>query len=104
MIKVTFFRHLNNFKGFEFKGHSDSSEKGTDIVCAAVSSAAYLTANNITDFFNVKNADVTASDGYMKITAENDDCIDPLLKGLYAHMLQLQEQYKNNIMVKITEV
>ncbi len=104
MIKVTFFKHLNDFKGFEFRGHSDYSEEGTDIVCAAVSSAAYLTANNITDFFKVENADVTASDGYMKLTAENDDCINPLLKGLYAHMLQLQEQYKNDIKVKITEV
>ena len=104
MIQVTFFKHLNDYKGFEFSGHSDFSEEGTDIVCAAVSSASYLTANNITDFFKVKGADVTVSDGYMKLTAENDDCINPLLDGLYAHMLQLQEQYKNDIKVKITEV
>jgi uncharacterized protein YsxB (DUF464 family) len=104
VVKVTFFKHKDDFKGFEFSGHSDYADEGSDIVCSAVSSAAYLTANNITDFFKVKGACVTASDGYMKLTAEDDNCINPLLDGLYTHMLQLQEQYENEIIVKITEV
>jgi uncharacterized protein YsxB (DUF464 family) len=104
VVKVTFFKHKGDYKGFEFSGHSGYALEGADIVCAAVSSAAYLTANNITDFFKVKDVDVTVSDGYMKLTAENDECINPLLGGLYAHMLQLQEQYENEIIVKNTEV
>lgn len=103
MIDVVFFKQGNDFKGFEFCGHSDYSEDGYDIVCSAVSSAAYLTANNITDFFKV-NACVTADDGYMKLMASDDPCINPLLEGLYSHMLQLQEQYNKDIKVKITEV
>ena len=102
MIDVTFFLQNDNFIGYELKGHSDYAEFGSNIVCAAVSSAVYLTANNITDFLNV-NADVTVSDGYMKLTA-NDERAIPLIKGLYAHLLQLQEQYNNDILVKTTEV
>lgn len=101
MIKVAFFKHGEDFTGFELKGHS---RDGNEIVCAAVSSAAYLTANNITDFFVTENANVTDSDGYMKLTVNSSDSVNSLLKGLHAHLLQMQEQYKNDIIVKITEV
>ncbi len=103
MISVTFYKNGNGFSGFELKGHSDYAEEGYDIVCSAVSSAAYLTANNITDFFNIK-ADVTVSDGYMKLTSEKSDNLNRLIDGFYQHMLSLQEQYKNDINVKISEV
>ena len=87
MIDAVFIRNGKDFSGYEISGHSDYSEQGSDIVCAAVSSAAYLTANLITDFFMIK-ADIELSDGYMKLTADADRLID----GLYQHMLQLQEQ------------
>ena len=103
MITVTFYKDGKDFLGFESKGHSDYGEEGDDIVCAAVSSAAYLTANNITDFFNIK-ADVTVSDGYMKLIAEKSDNLNSLLDGFYQHSLQLKEQYKKDIKVKISEV
>lgn len=102
MIDVTFFLHNDSVIGYELSGHSDYAENGSDIVCAAVSSAAFLTANNITDFLNVK-ADVTVSDGYMRLTA-TDERAKPLIDGLYAHLLQLKEQYNNDIKVKTTEV
>ncbi len=103
MIKVTFFKNGNDYTGYEFSGHSDYAENGFDIVCSAVSSSSYLTANNITDFFGIK-ADVTVSDGYMKLTAEKSDNLNRLIGGLYRHMLQLEEQYKKDIIVKISEV
>ena len=102
MIRVTFFRR-DAFSGYEFSGHSDYAEQGYDIVCAAVSSAAYLTANYITDTFGIK-ADVTVSDGYMKLAVKEAEVSSKLIEGLYRHMLQLEEQYKNEITVKITEV
>ena len=103
MISVTFYKDGAEFTGYEFKGHSDYAEAGYDIVCSAVSSAAYLTANNITDVFGVKS-DVTVSDGYMKITAQKSDNSNRLIDGLYRHSLQLAEQYPNDIIVKISEV
>ncbi len=101
MITVTFFRS-GSFSGYEFSGHSDYAESGSDIVCAAVSSAAYLTANYITDSYGI-DADVTVEDGYMKLTVNNAEA-SILIEGLYRHMLQLEEQYEKEIKVKITEV
>lgn len=103
MIAVTFYKNGNSFLGFEMKGHSDYAEEGEDIVCSAVSSAAYLTVNNITDFFNI-NADVTVNDGYMKLTAQKSDNLNRLIDGFYQHLLQLTEQYDKDIKVKISEV
>lgn len=103
MISVTFHKNDNSFTGYEFKGHSDYAESGFDIVCSAVSSAAYLTANNITDIYGIK-ADVTVSDGRMILTAEKSDNTNRLIDGLYRHTLQLAEQYPNDIKVKISEV
>ncbi len=102
MIKVTFTKDGGGFRGFEFSGHSGYADEGFDIVCAAVSSAAYLTANNA-ELFGV-NPDVTVNDGYMKLSAEKSDNFDRLIDGLYRHMLQLEEQYENYIKVEISEV
>ena len=103
MISVTFYKNDESFSGYEFSGHSDYAESGFDIVCSAVSSAAYLTANNITDIYGIK-ADVTVSDGQMKLTAEKSDNTNRLIDGLYRHTLQLAEQYPNDIKVKFSEV
>ncbi|MBR2109014.1 MAG: ribosomal-processing cysteine protease Prp [Ruminococcus sp.] len=103
VISVTFYRNDGSFTGYEFSGHSDYAESGYDIVCSAVSSAAYLTANNITDIYGIK-ADVTVSDGRMILTAEKSDNLNRLIDGLYRHTLQLAEQYPNDIKVKISEV
>lgn len=103
MISVTFHKNGESFTAYEFSGHSDYAESGYDIVCSAVSSAAYLTANNITDIYGIK-ADVTVSDGRMILTAEKSDNLNRLIDGLYRHTLQLAEQYPNDIKVKISEV
>ena len=103
MISVTFYKNDGGFSGYEFSGHSDHAEEGFDIVCAAVSSAAFLTANNIIDVFREK-ADVTVEDGYMKLTVKQAERAPELIEGLYRHMLQLSEQYENDIKLKISEV
>ena len=103
MINVTFYKRADSFTGFEFSGHSDYAEEGFDIVCAAVSSAAYLTANLLSDSFS-ENTYVTVSDGHMILTVEKSDNSDRIIEGLYQHLLQLEDQYTKDIIVKITEV
>lgn len=104
MINVIFYLRGNDYMGFDFQGHSDYGQEGTDIVCAAVSSAAYLVVNTLTDCYNVC-ASVTLGEGHMKFMAdEKVDISSPLIKGLYHHLLQLQEQYNKDIKVKISEV
>ena len=47
MIKVTVRKHNNNINELVIKGHADYDVLGKDIVCAAVSSMAITTINNI---------------------------------------------------------
>ncbi len=91
--------------GFQITGHSGQDESGSDILCAAVSSAAYLTANAITDVVQV-DAQVSVSEGEMSLQTEEKSVFlcRSLLQGLKLHLLGLEEQYPENITVSYTEV
>ena len=88
---------------FTIKGHSGSAESGHDIVCAAVSSAAYMAVNTITGILGAKvKADVR--DGYMKITLCGDSkAAKDILRGLELHVKELSKDYPDFIKI-ITEV
>lgn len=89
--------------GFRISGHNGTA--GEDIICAAVSSAAYLTANTITDVIKA-DAKVDTEDGYMLVrvsSKEAKDCRN-VFAGFKLHMLGLEEQYPQNINVSYTEV
>ena len=50
MIFVRFLSEASgNLVGFVMEGHAGYADPGEDIVCAAVSSVAYMTANTITE-------------------------------------------------------
>jgi uncharacterized protein len=106
MISVTFFTDReNNLSGFRSSGHSDSGSAGNDIVCAAVSSAVYLTANTITEILKVK-ASIQVKDGLMvfKISPADVSACAAVLKGLTLHLTALRDQYPKNIVISNTEV
>ena len=91
--------------GFEISGHSGAGVRGEDVVCAAVSSAAYLAANTITDVCHAA-ADAAVADGHMIVKVAKADagrCQD-ILKGLRLHMEQLEQQYPHHIQVTNLEV
>ena len=67
MTTVTFLKSDDIICGFEISGHSDFAEEGSDIVCAAISSAAYMTANTVTEILHI-NAQVTEDDGLMTVS------------------------------------
>ncbi|NLO09431.1 MAG: ribosomal-processing cysteine protease Prp [Clostridiales bacterium] len=59
MIKVTVFKNSDKvITGFKMLGHADYAEKGSDIVCAAVSALVINTINSIehftSDTFDIK--------------------------------------------------
>lgn len=59
MIKVTIYKNADNLiTGFKMLGHADYAEKGSDIVCAAVSALVINTINSIdhltSDTFNIE--------------------------------------------------
>ena len=100
MIKVSFFKKGESFKGFELSGHSGYAEEGSDIVCSAVSSVAYMVANTVTEIIGVK-ASVTLDDGYMKFVPEEaTEEIQMLFKGMALHFNALAQQYDNYICCK----
>lgn len=105
MITVTFIRSDDLICGFNISGHSGYSEEGSDIVCAAVSSAALMTANTITDVQHI-NAEVTCGDGSLDLRMSPDEAknVSILTDGLKLHLTALSEQYKKYIKVKFSEV
>ncbi len=105
MIRAEFFAEKGLLRGYHISGHSGFAEEGRDIICAFVSSAAYMTANTITDVMGV-NADARVSDGDMLVMLVPDDaerCKD-ILEGLRLHLQSTEEQYPEFLNVMITEV
>ena len=100
MIKVSFFKKGKNFIGFELSGHSGYAEEGSDIVCSAVSSVAYMVANTVTEIIGTK-ASITLNDGYMKFMPEEiSDELQIILKGMALHFNALAEQYDKYMVCK----
>ena len=102
MTKVEFFAEPI---GFCMKGHS--SKNGDDeqgrIVCAAVSSAAYMAANTITEIIgDIADIEVDDAKMHLTVTAPSDETI-AVLAGLRLHLEGLMDQYPKNINV-ISEV
>lgn len=98
MIKVNF-NIRNADAAFKITGHAQYARSGKDIVCAAVSSAAYMTVNTITDVLGVK-AQIEENDGYMKVSFVNSEAAADIVRGLKLHLEQLSEQYPQ--FVKVT--
>ena len=75
------------------------AESGSDVVCAAVSSAAFMAANTITDIIGV-NADASAQDGMMRVVLnQSDEQSLTVLRGLELHLTELSKQYPENIKI-----
>ena len=92
--------------GFHITGHSDATPDGPEVICAGVSSAAYMTANLITEVIGLE-PELSASDGdmYLKLQTEQEAerCSD-VLQGLRLHLSSLAEQYPKYILISYSEV
>ena len=67
MIQVEFSVHDHAPVGFCISGHAGAGSAGRDIVCAAVSSAAYMAANTLTDVVGAQ-PDIALADGPVSYT------------------------------------
>lgn len=107
MIEINFFTQPEGgITGFHITGHAAYGEAGSDIVCAAVSSAAYMAANMITEVLGVNPLALRADDGDMLVRVENRDirtCRD-IFAALKIHFINLEEQYAEYICVSYMEV
>ena len=99
MIKARFFTEDNLICGYEISGHSGSAESGQDIICAFVSSAAYMAANTLTEIVG-SEIEAEIDDGFMKITVISDlSEAQQILEGLRLHLGSLAGDYPDNIKV-----
>ena len=105
MTSVKFLSKGESLYGFEIKGHSSSDCDDVEgkIVCSAVSSVAYMTANTITEIIGDK-CDITVDDALMriKVITPSEKTI-AVLEGLKLHLTELSKQYSKRIRI-YTEV
>jgi hypothetical protein len=105
MIRAVFFASGNQLLGYHISGHAGYEESGKDIVCAFVSSAAYMTANTITEVMGVEaQAEADEGDMMFRIGRKDAEKCKELLEGLRLHLLNTEEQYPQYLTVKTTEV
>lgn len=93
--------------GCRLAGHSEYSEIGSDIVCAAVSSATYMTINTITEVMGVKLLSLRVDeDGelFFRVELKDEPVCRDIITGLKVHLKNLEEQYPENIQVNYLEV
>ena len=107
MTEVRFLFENDILVGFHLTGHSTASaddELGR-IVCASISSAAYMAANTVTEIVGAEvlvNVDEQAGEMLLKVKSDLEMAMTTLL-GFKLHMEQLSEQFTDYIKV-ISEV
>ncbi len=105
MIRARFLERDGVLCGFRITGHAGLAAAGQDILCAAVSSAAILAANTLTEALGVR-ALAREADGYLYVWVARKDrergCA--VMDGLRAHLNGLCETYPTYLQVEITEV
>jgi len=104
MTRIKFFTENGLLSGVRVYGHSGYGDEGSDIVCAAVSSALRLAACELTDVLCL-DADISVSDTGADITVKiKKDLIkaQSSLTALRMHYTELATEFPKNI--KLLEV
>ncbi|MDI6451960.1 ribosomal-processing cysteine protease Prp [Peloplasma aerotolerans] len=79
-------------------GHANYKQHGEDIVCAAVSAATLVTANAIEHLKLNHKIGLTVSEGYFKLTLnEEDPIVLGLLENLEYTLNELEKNYPKYI-------
>ncbi|MCI8441780.1 MAG: ribosomal-processing cysteine protease Prp [Provencibacterium sp.] len=102
MINIRFLKNGGCYRSFEVSGHAGYAEKGSDIVCAAVSSSVQLAINTFTDVMELP-AETQVEENRIAFAVKTDEpAAQQLMEGLYRHMSLLSEDYPQNVRVKVT--
>lgn len=105
MTRVNFLSKDESLSGFEIIGHSsrNSDDFEGKIICAAVSSAAYMAANTIIEIIGDEcEAVVDDAKMYVSVNSPSKETIT-VLEGLKLHLIELSKQYSKRIKIT-TEV
>ena len=106
MTTVIFHTVGNRIVGFDAKGHSGYAEEGSDIVCAAITSAVRLVEATINDVMGLAaSVKVHARSGAIEfrlpggLSATAESTCQSVLTGMMLYLTQLHDEYPENIEV-----
>lgn len=98
MIEAVLTRENGKIISFEVSGHAGYSKKGSDIICAAVSTVTQQTAVGILDYLKL-NVKTKVKDGFLSLDLSQTDKmgkdkeVDTLLETMYMFLIQIEQQY-----------
>lgn len=100
MIKAVFFTENGRLSGFSLSGHAGYGTAGNDVACAAVSSAAELTCNTVTEFFG-DDADVSVSENMLTLRLKNEGCgySEKLIESFKTHLGFISKEFPRSIQI-----
>lgn len=104
MITVSFYVKKEPV-GFEVSGHSGYADEGSDIICSAVSSCAYMTANTATEIMGL-SPEIEVKDGYMRLIFNDTEALKAkdILNGFRLHINALADEYPGYIACKTRNI
>lgn len=100
MIQVHLFYQGNLLVGYEISGHStvDADDLDGRLICSAVSSAAIMAANTVTEILGDR-AEVGFDDGYLRLRCADPAKCRTILEGLRLHVSALAHEYPDRIKI-----
>ena len=108
MTTVTFYTEGARITGFDAKGHSGYAASGSDIVCAALTSAVRLVDATVNDVLGLAaSVKVHEKSGSIEfrlpggLSAVNESTCQSLLAGLMLYFTELHDEYPENIEVMV---
>ena len=104
MTRCEFFTEGDRITGFTVAGHSGYSEKGTDILCAAITTAVTMAETTINDVCGAKaKVRVKQEDARISLTlpasCDEEETVQAVLSGLLLTLINLREDYPDYIEV-----
>ena len=105
MTRCEFFTEDDRITGFSVSGHSGYAEAGSDIVCAAVSTAVTMAEATINDVCGAKarvrvreqeNARITLT---LPVSCDEEDTVQAVLAGMMVTLMSLRDDYPDYIEV-----
>ena len=104
MTKVEIFNQNGRINGFAVSGHSGYAEAGSDIVCAAISTAVKFAECTINDVLgNHANTKVNETDARITLTlpatCDDEDAVQAVLTGFMLTVMSIREEYPDYIEV-----
>ena len=102
MITVKLISQNGRFSGFDVSGHSGYAESGSDIVCAAVSSAVGLCETIISDSLKISaDIKIEPEDARIALSVREEDIAScsTIFEGFSRHVRAIAEEYPKYIEV-----